>query len=515
MWKRLRIFLSIFFILFLSWKAEAQNLITTFVDPCTKAITTFVIPASGPTTIYFYGQYRQFTAADVSSGVFSAWVNQVYADYRKISPCSVQQASVTRNQITSNVVSNVVSSVIGSIGASMSSSVSSTNVSTNNGGGNDNASKGKTQTEKKKDQNGNNSGNNNNSTSNSGGSGNASTNSSNNGSGNVGGQSNNQSNTTNNGNNQTNNQQGPTGGQSNSQQNGGNGQGSTGNSGTVGGGGGGSTTGNQTGNGQNQSKSEEKGGEVVATTTTNVEVRNDKGSENSSSSSGGGSKKSSSSAKQARNNPLIVSSDLTSAQNLDKSFTGIVNVGMSQSSLLGTSSWGVTSMVWLNFKQFALNGRYTMMKMNKSGKIKFVHNINLTGAYSYGNVFGFLGYSVIVNAGKWGITGGNISGAVTKTPEDKNLFISPSVTAFYTKPFQVNKKFTVSPEIYLISTPVVYSSIDKITVTDRYFSGFLGSGFDYQLSKRFKINVNYKANLSTNPEFPILSFFLVGSKINL
>ena len=155
------------------------------------------------------------------------------------------------------------------------------------------------------------------------------------------------------------------------------------------------------------------------------------------------------------------------------------------------------------------------MKMNKSGKIKFVHNLNLTGAYSYGNVFGFLGYSVIVNAGKWGITGGNVSGAVTKTPEDKNLFISPSVTAFYTKPFQVNRKLTVSPEIYLISTPVVYSSIDKITVTDRYFSGFLGSGFDYQLSKRFKINVNYKANLSTNPEFPILSFFLVGSKINL
>jgi hypothetical protein len=27
--------------------------------------------------------------------------------------------------------------------------------------------------------------------------------------------------------------------------------------------------------------------------------------------------------------------------------------------------------------------------------------------------------------------------------------------------------------------------------------------------------MNYKANLSTNPEFPILSFFLIGSKINL
>ncbi len=77
------------------------------------------------------------------------------------------------------------------------------------------------------------------------------------------------------------------------------------------------------------------------------------------------------------------------------------------------------------------------------------------------------------------------------------------------------QKLSISPEIYIISTPVVYSSVDKITVSDRYFSGFLGSGFDYQISRRFKFNVNYKANLSTNPEFPILSFFLVGSKINL
>jgi hypothetical protein len=27
--------------------------------------------------------------------------------------------------------------------------------------------------------------------------------------------------------------------------------------------------------------------------------------------------------------------------------------------------------------------------------------------------------------------------------------------------------------------------------------------------------MNYKANMSTNPSFPILSFFLIGSKINL
>jgi hypothetical protein len=261
------------------------------------------------------------------------------------------------------------------------------------------------------------------------------------------------------------------------------------------------------------STSETKGEEVAATTTMNIDAQTDKGSDNSSS-GGGGSKKSGGNG-GARSNPVIVSSDLTSAQNLDKSFTGIINIGMSQSSLTGSSSWGVTSMIWLNFKQYALSGRYTKIQYNKSGTLKLIHNVNLTSVYSYGNVLGFLGYSTILNAGKWGVTGANLSGAITKSSEDNNLFLSPSLTAFYTKPLKINDRLVISPEIYIISTPLVYSSVEKVTVTDRTFSGFLGAGFDYQITKRFKVNVNYKANVSTNSELPILSFFLIGSKINL
>jgi hypothetical protein len=235
----------------------------------------------------------------------------------------------------------------------------------------------------------------------------------------------------------------------------------------------------------------------------NVDSRQENGSSKGGGKSGG------------RNNPIIVSSDLTSAQNLDKSFTGIINIGMSQSSLTGTSSWGVTSMIWFNLKQFAISGRYSKIQFSKNGKLKLIHNLNLTGVYSYGNYLGFLGYSAILNAGKWGVTGLNVSAAATKIPEDGNLFVSPSVTAFYTKPFKANTRLIISPEIYIISTPLIYSSVDKVTVTDRTFSAFLGSGFDYQLSKRFKFNFNYKLNTSTNPDFPILSFFLIGSKVNL
>ena len=447
----------------LSWKAEAQPSLTySFIDPCTKAVTNFSVPASG-TVVYFYGQSRQFTSADVTSGAFAAWINQVYSDYRKISPCGQQQGQVTQNQITSQIIGNTVQSVVSSIMSQAQSAASSTitgvatSASTANAssaGGNDAASKNNKNEENSK----------------------SSSNSSNGTTGNGSGSGNNSS----------------TGG-SNS-----------------------SGTSEQTK--QTDTKTEEKGEEVAATTTMNVDQQNQNSSkdDNSSSGGGGGGKGGKNGGKSGTTNPLIVSSDFTTAQNLDKSFTPILNLSMSQSSMTGMSSWGLTSMIWFNFKQFALSGKYTKINFSKNGKLKWVHNINLTGVYSYGNIIGFVGYSGILNAGKWGVTGFNISGAMTVVNgEEKNTFISPSITAFYTKPFKGSKRLTISPELYIISTPLIYSTVDKVTTTDRTFSAFIGSGFDYQITRRFKLNMNYKANLSTNPDFPILSFFLIGSKINL
>ena len=466
--KRLRIYLSVLFIVCLSWKAEAQTLTYQFVDPCTKAITYFSVPATG-TIVYFYGQSRSFVADDVANGTFGSWINQVYADYRKISPCGQQQGQVTQNQITSQIIGNTVQSVVGSIMSQAQSAASSTisNVATSastsnssSAGGSDAASKNNKDGDKKNND--------------------------------KNGESNSTSNTT-------------------------NGSGSSNNSST-----GVPVSSSSSGNSSvpatgTDTKTEAKGEEVAATTTMNVDQQNQNSSKDDNGGGGSsGGKGGKNGSKSGTTNPLIISSDFTTAQNLDKTFTPILNLSMSQSSMTGMSSWGLTSMVWFNFKQFALSGKYTKINFSKNGKLKWVHNINLTSVYSYGNIIGFVGYSGILNAGKWGVTGFNTSGAMTLiTGEQKNTFISPSLTAFYTKPFTTGKKLTISPELYIISTPLIYSTKEKVTTTDRTFSAFIGSGFDYQISRRFKINMNYKANMSTNKDFPILSFFLIGSKINL
>ncbi len=471
MW--LKIFLSTWLICFLSLKADSQVLTYSFTDPCTKQVTFFSVPATG-TTIFFLGQSSQFTSADVASGAFGNWINQVYSDYRKISPCGVQSGQVNQNLITSQIIGSTVQSVVSSIMASATSVAGGTT------GGNLNASNNNKDGDKKPKQNGNN-----NNTSNSNNSNSSSSNS------NIGG-------TTPNSSNNQNSQGNTTGNNGNGSNN------NTGNNSSSS-----NNNANASSNSGSDKKTEEKGEEVAATTTMNVDARQDKGSESGGGGKGGGK------SSNARSNPIIVQSDLTTAQNLDKSFTPILNLGMSQSSMTGMSSWGLTSMTWLNFKQFALSGRYTKIHFSGNGKLKFVHNLNLTGVYTYGNILAFVGYSGILNAGKWGITGFNVSAAGTIVAEEDNTYFSPSITAFYTRPFTAGKRLTISPELYIISTPLIYSSKERITTTDRTFSGFLGSGFDYQITKRFKFNINYKANLSTNPDFPILSFFLIGSKVNL
>ena len=537
----------VFFLTFVCNISKAQVSTYTFIDPCTKEVTVFSVPIQGgKTMIIFLNNVGSFDANDLSNGTFSNWVNQVYTTYRQTNPCSQQQGQVTQNQITAQIIGGTVQSVVSSILSSSQSQSSSSESgsSSSDAGGKDNKNSDKKKNNNSSQGNGNNTSQSNTSNSGSNQNGgqsqsNSGTNNSNGGSGSSqgngnstsGGNSSGSNNPTQGGNstsqpsvgsgnstsgNSSNGGGGSTG-SGTSGSNGGNstggsssgsnGGGSTG-SGTSGNGGSSSTGGNNTGNSTNTTN--QNGEEVGATTQMNNDAHNDN---NAGGSNGGGKGKSG--GGNARSNPIIVSSDVTSAQNLNRTFTPIVNIGTSKSSMTGLSSYGVTGMVWLNFKQFAVSTKYTKIHYNKTKKLKFIHNINLTGVYTYGNYLGFIGYSGILNGGKYGITGFNVSAAATIISEEKNGYYSPSITAFYTRPFKVGKKLIVSPELYVISTPLVYSSKEKVSITDRYVSGFIGSGFDYQISKRFKLNVNYKANMSTNPEFPILSFFLVGSKINL
>jgi hypothetical protein len=96
--------------IFISVISYGQVLTSTFVDPCSKKVTIFVIPLQGGTTLTFMGKSKFFTASDVRSGAFSTWINQVYAEFS--APCPV---SVLANQVTTTTVSATIAASIPSV----------------------------------------------------------------------------------------------------------------------------------------------------------------------------------------------------------------------------------------------------------------------------------------------------------------------------------------------------------------------------------------------------------------
>ena len=95
--KKLLIFLVLVGFTQLSY---SQSLIQTFTDRCTGETKVFSIAMQGTTTVVFYNKSRTFTAADVQSGVFQAWLEETYAWWLALSPCSTNQSSTTNTQTT-------------------------------------------------------------------------------------------------------------------------------------------------------------------------------------------------------------------------------------------------------------------------------------------------------------------------------------------------------------------------------------------------------------------------------
>lgn len=213
----------------------------------------------------------------------------------------------------------------------------------------------------------------------------------------------------------------------------------------------------------------------------------------------------------AKVNPIIYSSDFTVAPTTDV-VSIIASVGMSQSSLMGNSSWGISSMIWSTFDQFALSGRYTKMNFN-AGKLESITNYGITGVYLGGAVLGFGTLAYIYPLGSYGVTGANYTLSVAGA--DVGLNVSNNILVFYTLPVKVSKRLTISPDLYISGSSTGYLTSQKLFVTSDDVNFLTGASFDIALTKRFKFNFGLKTSLNTNPLVPISFLGMIGTKINL
>ena len=186
---------------------------------------------------------------------------------------------------------------------------------------------------------------------------------------------------------------------------------------------------------------------------------------------------------------------------------------MSRSLNEGTLSYGLNTSIRADLKQVVLGGSTSNLIMKK-GKLFGVSSTSVTFVTDWKNKFIFYGWSFVKPLEKGAVAGLALSGNTLLLAKSQ-IMISPSIIAFYTRPYQITRKQVISPEIYLISSPLMFGQQDKKATYDPNISIFTGAGTDVRFSKRFKLNMNFKVNISTNPNIPVMSVFAVGSKINI
>jgi hypothetical protein len=214
---------------------------------------------------------------------------------------------------------------------------------------------------------------------------------------------------------------------------------------------------------------------------------------------------------------MLVASDYSVVEGADRKFGSILGLGWSRASMAGDEMFSANAMIWSNLKQFALGGGYTKMEFNE-GKLDAIHSYGVTGAYLDGNYMGLLGYTWIKPHPKYGTYGYNVGmvNLFLKNADNKfDYSIITSAVAFWTKPYQYSKKLTISPQVFVMSSPLSYNTSTGGTTVNRHAGFLMGSSFDYKLSKRFGFSFNYKFNGSTQPNTPLLHMFLVGSRLML
>ena len=514
----------------------SQNLIQTFVDRCTGAVNVFTVPMNGQATIVFYNKSRTFTSQQFQNGELRAWLEQTYAWWSTLSPCSTTTTGATATQQTTQQATQAATQAAASAPPPVQTSTTGTTNSTTNGTSSQNTS-GNT------------------SSSGSTSSGSSSSNTDNTSSGSGEGNS--------------------------SSSNGGDTEGGSGSSG----GSEGETKTEETKTEETkteETKSEEKTEEVKKEKKeeSKEESKDEKSDESKEEDSeekkdeeksddeeskddekdddekkeDDKDKKKEDKKKQKKRNlaPPVVMANTLLQQMPTGEYNSAAMFGISQTSLLGTETYGVNLMVYDNLQQFMLNGSYSKVfftntnisELNHDGhkhysttkevttndpkerpqpRVNRVYSGSVGVMKMFTTYMGMMNHSMVWLGIKGSATGLAFGTSVTSLDIEKpenveyvdNLIVGTSLTGFWTKPFQYSPRLTLAPML-AISSPFMNISIngqDKLTWnTDIMIIG--GSNFNYALTQRFGLSLGITLVESTIKDFPTMKTFMVGGRLS-
>jgi hypothetical protein len=479
--------------LFVCFKSmgQTQTVSQTFVDRCTGETTILTVNfVNGSAVVAFYNRVKTFTWGEYTNGALETWLNETYAWWSNLSPCSTNTAT---NQTTQQTTTNATSSATNAAANATSTTGGTTSTTTRTASTNTSS----TSTESTNTSNGNTD-----STSSSSSSG--SSDSSNSSSTSSGGES-----------------EGDSSNDSKKDTS--------------------DTSGEESTEESNNESESPKDSENEESESEKIEEESSEESEEERSKE---EEKEEKKEEKKKHNPISVAANIMTQSGLDGRLTQAASFGFSQSSLTGTTTYSANVMVWDNLKQFSLNLSLSdvYFKYDKEvdvmidnpftnkqeklgsywtkGSIMMIQSVSANFMYIYGTKVASFGLSNVYLGQKenfWkGFVGGYaLSGTIINV--ENNVMVMSSGVLFGTKPFPT-KRVTISPMLALAINPVSYSFNTKDNVLkgnlvwNEHITYIVGSNFDVGLTQRFRFNIGGNIIGTTLPGIPLTWSATVGSK---
>ena len=109
------------------FKGHSQALVQTYTDRCTGEVKVFTVDMNGSTVVAYYNRSRVFTAAEFMNGTLQAWLEETYAWWQALSPCSTGNATNnTTQQTTTNATTNATNAANNATSGATSNATGST-----------------------------------------------------------------------------------------------------------------------------------------------------------------------------------------------------------------------------------------------------------------------------------------------------------------------------------------------------------------------------------------------------
>jgi hypothetical protein len=208
-------------------------------------------------------------------------------------------------------------------------------------------------------------------------------------------------------------------------------------------------------------------------------------------------------------NPILTSADFAFIQNPTYESGWRYGTGVGYSRVNGGKGFGINAVLTFDLTQqtyslyYRRNDWYFHLNTGKMG-FTLNNGLSVTKTWEFEKVYGLtlgvqMGSSIVING--------------DKSSENPYFVAVPYVVLLGQKEITISEKFEWRPETFITLCSPYYDIGKNFFSTSNTFNAVVGNNVSYRLTKKFRLNVNWRMNMNTTPKWGLMNNVLIGTNL--